>query len=81
MSTTLKRGATRADGYRFLAYEKRVRRPNWKTLAKTLRGLLAGTIDREKAIAVCRDATEGQVYWREKWCEPKRFKKLNKGKR
>lgn len=65
MSTTLKRGATRADGYRFLAYEKRGGRLREKWASPERYGRVV----------------EMTKVYRKRWGIAQRTKNLNKGKR
>lgn len=74
-------GDTREDGYRFVSYEKRLRRLSRKKLAEAVDRYVAGGSSRDALIKASADAIAGEYYYREKWCSPERFKKLQPKKK
>ncbi len=73
-----RQGDTRADGYRFLSYEKKVRRPRMRRVADELAAYVAGERTREEVMGIARDWREGTIVYVEKWAKPERFEKQMK---
>ncbi len=73
-----RQGDTRADGYRFLYYEKRLKRPRMRTVANELAAYVAGERPREEAVALADWWKNGKFLWVEKWAKPERFEKQMK---
>lgn len=77
--TEHQRGDTRADGYRFLNYDKRVRRPRMRLVADELSAFVAGERTREQVESLAREWREGVIVCVEKWATPTRFEKETNG--
>jgi hypothetical protein len=76
-----KQGDVRADGYRFLSYEKRLKRPKMRRVADELAAYVAGERTREEAVELARQWREGVYVYVEKWATPTRFEKEINGTR
>ena len=76
-----KQGDTRADGYRFLSYEKRLKRPKMRRVADELAAYVAGERTREEAVEMARQWRERVYVYVEKWATQARFEKEVNGTR
>ena len=76
-----KQGDTRADGYRFLAYEKRLRRPKMRKVADILAAYVFGERTEDEAVKLALEWREGVHVIIEKWAAPDRFQREIDGTR